>query len=122
MHKFIFREKVLGTGSPYQQNLSFTCPILAYSRKTLHESSKFFVEHALHVARIQLQTQAWYSGLCYEHRFINQRTLAHKNPVWREKTRGDYHLTENFVNSGLKVNDNVTFRKFQPKIEEYVLR
>ena len=45
-----------------------------------------------------------------------------QNPVWREKTRGGYHLTENFVNSGLKVNGTVTFRKFQPKIEEYILR
>ena len=33
-----------------------------------------------------------------------------------------YHLTENFGNSGWKVNGKVTFRKFQPKIEEYVLR
>ena len=37
-------------------------------------------------------------------------------------TRGAYHLTENFGNSGWKVNGKVTFRKFQPKIEEYVLR
>ena len=33
-----------------------------------------------------------------------------------------YHLTENFGNSGWKVNGKVTFRRFQPKIEEYVLR
>ena len=33
-----------------------------------------------------------------------------------------YHLTENFGNSGWKVNGKVTFRKFEPKIEEYVLR
>ena len=38
------------------------------------------------------------------------------------KTLGAYHLTENFGNSGWKVNGKVTFRKFQPKIEEYVLR
>ena len=31
-------------------------------------------------------------------------------------------FTENFGNSGWKVNSKVTFRKFQPKIEEYVLR
>ena len=36
--------------------------------------------------------------------------------------RGAYHLTENFGNSRWKVNGKVTFRKFQPKIEEYVLR
>ena len=33
-----------------------------------------------------------------------------------------YHLTENFESSGWKVNGKVTFRKFQPKIEEYVWR
>ena len=37
-------------------------------------------------------------------------------------TWGAYHLTENFGNSGWKINGKVTFRKFQPKIEEYVLR
>ena len=36
--------------------------------------------------------------------------------------RGAYHLTENFESSGWKVNGKVTFRKFQPKIEGYVLR
>ena len=36
--------------------------------------------------------------------------------------KGAYHLTENFGNSERKVNGKVTFRKFQPKIEEYVLR
>ena len=55
--------------------------ILAFSRKTRHELSKIFIEHALHVARIQFRTQAyypcaWYSGLSYDHRFINKRTLA----------------------------------------------
>ena len=35
---------------------------------------------------------------------------------------GTYHLTENFGNSGWMVNVKVTFRKFQPKIEECVLR
>ena len=34
------------------------------------------------------------------------------------KSRGAYHLTENFGNSGWKINGKVTFRKFQPKIEE----
>ena len=37
-------------------------------------------------------------------------------------SQGAYHLTENFGNSGWKVNGKVTFRNFQPKIEEYVLR
>ena len=42
----------------------------------------------------------------------------------REKiiTVGAYHLTDNVGNFGWKVNGKVTFRKFQPKIEEYVLR
>ena len=38
------------------------------------------------------------------------------------KTRAAYNLTENFGNSGWKVNGKVTFQNFQQKIEEYVLR
>ena len=37
-------------------------------------------------------------------------------------SEGAHHLTENFENSGWKVNVKVTFREFQPKIEEYILR
>ena len=37
-------------------------------------------------------------------------------------TWGAYHLTGNFGNSGWMVNGTVTFWKFKPKIEEYVLR
>ena len=47
-----------GESLPYYPCLSFACPILACSRKTLHESSKVFVEHALHVAWMQIRTQA----------------------------------------------------------------
>ena len=49
---------------------------------------------------------------------------AMKRPISEGYTmnRGAYHLTENVGNSGWKVNGKVTFRKFQPKIEEYVLR
>ena len=43
---------------PCKQSLSFACSILAFSRKALHESSKIFIEYALHVARIQSRTQA----------------------------------------------------------------
>ena len=32
----------------------FGYSILPFFRKTLHESNKIFVEHALHIARIQL--------------------------------------------------------------------
>ena len=35
-------------GSPSQDSLSFACAVFA----TLHESSKIFVEHTRHVARI----------------------------------------------------------------------
>ena len=35
-------------------SLSFACSILAYSRKTLHDPSKIFVEHARHVAGMLL--------------------------------------------------------------------
>ena len=44
--------------APYQQNFSFAFSILAYSRKKLHESNKISFEHALHISRIQLRTQA----------------------------------------------------------------
>ena len=36
----------------------FACSIVAISSKTLHESSKIFIEYALHDARIQSRTQA----------------------------------------------------------------
>ena len=49
-------------------------------------------EHALHVARIQFQTQAlwpctWYSGLSHDHQFINKRMLS-------LVTRGNNHINE----------------------------
>ena len=37
--------------APCQYNLSFAFSKLAYSRKTQHESSKIFFEHASHVAK-----------------------------------------------------------------------
>ena len=39
--------------TPYQKSLSFVSSILTYSRKTLHELSKIFVEHVLHVGIIK---------------------------------------------------------------------
>ena len=49
----------MNTTLPAEQGLSsFDCLILAYSRKTLHESSKILVERAGQVARIQFRTQA----------------------------------------------------------------
>ena len=68
--------------APCQQNLSFTRSILAYLRKTLHESSKIFFENVWHVARIYFYTQAYmivipmhYSDHSYteDHQFINNR-------------------------------------------------
>ena len=42
-----------GGGIVYcQQSLSLACTVLVYSRKTLHEQSEIFVEHALRVGRI----------------------------------------------------------------------
>ena len=43
----------LPPNSLHQQSLSCTCLILAYWRKTRHESSKIFVEPVPHFARIQ---------------------------------------------------------------------
>ena len=40
-----------------QQSLSFTCLILMYWTKPPHESSKIFVVHVLHVARVQFRIQ-----------------------------------------------------------------
>ena len=44
--------------TPSYQSFSLALSILAYSRKTLHESSKILVEHALLDAPIQFRTQA----------------------------------------------------------------
>ena len=69
------------------QRLSFSCWILAYSRKTLLESSEIFVEHTRQVARIWFRTQACAcdSGLGYVHRIINKWMLAlEKNSLTRE--------------------------------------
>ena len=54
-------------------------------------------------------------------RNCNYRDEIQKRTALYE-TKGAYHLTENFGNSRWKENGKVTFRKFQPKIEEYVLR
>ena len=39
--------------TPHQKSLSSACLILTYSRKTLHELSKIFVEHVLHVGIVK---------------------------------------------------------------------
>lgn len=53
----------------------------------------------------------------YSHACYNETCVS-----FTFQTRGAYLFTENFGNSGWKVNGMVTFRKFQPEIEEYVLR
>ena len=60
---------------------------------------------------------------------VGRPAVLVKTRVWvgclvsrSHKTWGAYHLTENFGNSGWKVNGRITFRKFQSEIEEYVLR
>ena len=57
-----------------------------------------------------------------EGKILNLLFLDINIPVAPIEIWGAYHLTENFGNSGWKVNGKVTFRNFQPKIEEYVLR
>ena len=63
--------------SPCQQSLSFACLVLASSRNnTLNESSKMYVEHARHVASDRTQSLypcSFYSGLGYDHQFINKQ-------------------------------------------------
>ena len=64
--------------APCQQRLSFSCWILAYSRKTPLESSQIFVEHTRQVARIWFRTRACAcdGGLGYVQRIINKWMLA----------------------------------------------
>ena len=51
----------------------------------------------------------------------NMSSLSSSSERFTKNIRGAYHLTENYGNSGWKLNGKVTFRKSQPKIEEYVL-
>ena len=63
----------------------------------------------------------WYIKLQKKKRKQTTLWLRHST-LYTVNIRGAYHLTENFGNSRWKVNGKVTFWKFQPKIEEYVLR
>lgn len=55
-----------------EPSLAFACSIMAFSR---NESSRIFVEHARHFARIQFRTQAincaWYKRLSYKNQLNN---------------------------------------------------
>ena len=48
--------------------------------------------------------------------------LFPSSPKQKKKKDWGGDLTENLGNSGWKVNRKATFQKFQPKIEEHVLR
>ena len=77
------RHIIVSVISPCQQSLSFVSLILL-------ESSKISFEHARLVARIGFKPRpACYSGLDYDHRFINKRMLKlnSKKPVWRKRIR-----------------------------------
>lgn len=50
------------------------------------------------------------------------QTIFQQDSVDWANNKGTYHLTENFKNSGWKVNGKITLGKFQQKIEVYVLR
>ena len=54
--------------------------------------------------------------------FQLKRISVHGDFAVKKHMRGAYHLKENFGNPCWKVNGKLTFRKFQPKIKEYVLR
>ena len=76
----------------YQRSLSFACSIQVYLGKILPELSKIFVEHALHVTRIQFQPRPNNSALGKAARLwpsalsINRCSPLEK-PVLAEKTR-----------------------------------
>ena len=73
------RHIIVSNISPCQHSLSFASSIL-------HKSSKITFEHARHVARIGFKPRpARYSGLNYDHRFINKRMLKlEKTSLTRE--------------------------------------
>ena len=84
-----------------------------------------FVQHGIECDKV-VQTNCIFASYCrWTCAPQNENTLFMPDlscPTVPKLTWGSYHLTENFGNSGWKVNGKVTFRKFQPKIEEYVLR
>ena len=70
-------------------SIPFTCALLAYLRKTLHESIKIFVEPFCFdivsgPGLLPTSPVAFYSGLVSGHRFINKWMLALKNTSLKE--------------------------------------
>ena len=74
-------------------------------------SSNFRLPVAVVVAKGQTEVQ-WARSIQPKFRPVRPGKVVHL----KRWTRGAYHLTENFGNSGWKVDGKVTFRKFQLKI------
>ena len=87
--------------SPCQQSLSFACSVLASSRNnTLHESSKMLVEHARHVASDRTQSLYpcfFYSGLGYDHQFINKQDARTRKKIKQFEGKKQDWLVQKFV-------------------------
>ena len=67
--------------------------------------SKIFVEHALHVARLQFRTQAQqlcvgYCRLSYDYQFINKGMLAFERQLDKSENKIDHTVC------GAEVNNN----------------
>ena len=71
----------------------FACPIMAYFRKSLHESNTISAKQALHVVKIQFWTLTPNSCALASAGSVMTTGLSingcshSKKPVWREKTR-----------------------------------
>ena len=87
--------------SPCQQSLSFACSVLASSRNnTLNESSKMYVEHARHVASDRTQSLypcSFYSGLGYDHQFINKQDARTRKKKRQFEGRKQDWVVQKFV-------------------------
>ena len=85
----------------------FDCSIFAYSRKTMYESRKIFVEHALLISRVQSQTQANPGliaarlplfGLSYNHRFYQQTDACTRKSTLKRENTIDLSRSSSFGN------------------------
>ena len=87
--------------SPCQQSLSFACSVLASSRNnTLNESTKMYVEHARHVASDRTQSLypcSFYSGLGYDHQFINKQDARTRKKKRQFEGRKQDWVVQKFV-------------------------
>ena len=87
--------------SPCQQSLSFACSVLASSRNnTLNEWSKMYVEHARLVASDRTQSLYpcfFYSGLGYDHQFINKQDARTRKKKRQFEGRKQDWVVQKFV-------------------------